>query len=36
VACGNVTDWQLHIVFNETFAEALELLAAGQRMVEIG
>jgi len=36
VTCGNVTNRQLHIVFNKIFAESLELLAAGQRMVEIG
>ena len=36
VTCGNVTNRQLQIVFNKTFAESLELLAAGQVMVEIG
>ena len=36
VTCGNVTNRRLQIVFNKTFAESLELLAAGQVMVEIG
>jgi predicted nuclease of predicted toxin-antitoxin system len=36
VTCGNVTNQQLQIVFNKTFAESLELLAAGQVIVEIG
>ena len=36
VTCGNVTNRQLQIVFNKTFAESLELLEAGQVMVEIG
>ena len=36
VTCGNVTNRQLQTVFNKTFAESLELLAAGQVMVEIG
>ncbi|MBI5435891.1 MAG: DUF5615 family PIN-like protein [Nitrosomonadales bacterium] len=36
VTCGNVTNRQLQIVFNKTFAESLALLAAGQVMVEIG
>jgi predicted nuclease of predicted toxin-antitoxin system len=36
VTCGNVTNRQLQIVFNKTFAASLELLAAGQVMVEIG
>ena len=36
VTCGNVTNRQLQIVFNKTFAESLELLLAGQVMVEIG
>jgi len=36
VTCGNVTNHQLQIVFNKTFAESLVLLAAGQAMVEIG
>lgn len=36
VTCGNVTNRQLQIVFNKTFAETLELLADGQVMVEIG
>jgi len=36
VTCGNVTNRQLQTVFNKTFAETLELLAAGQVMVEIG
>jgi len=36
VTCGNVTNRQLQIVFNKTFAMSLELLAAGQVMVEIG
>ena len=36
VTCGNLTNRQLQIVFNKTFAESLELLAAGQVMVEIG
>lgn len=36
VTCGNVTNHQLQAVFNKTFAESLELLAAGQVMVEIG
>jgi len=35
VTCGNVTNRQLQIVFSKTFAESLELLAAGQVMVEI-
>ena len=35
VTCGNVTNRQLQIVFNITFAESLMLLAAGQAMVEI-
>ena len=36
VTCGNVTNRRLQIAFNKTFAESLELLAAGQVMVEIG
>ena len=36
VTCGNVTNRQLQIVFNKTFTTSLELLAAGQVMVEIG
>ncbi|MDO9063940.1 MAG: DUF5615 family PIN-like protein [Sulfuricella sp.] len=36
VTCGNVTNRRLQIAFNKTFATALELLAAGQVMVEIG
>lgn len=36
VTCGNVTNRQLQKVFQKTFAESLELLAAGQVMVEIG
>lgn len=36
VTCGNVTNRRLQIAFNKTFAAALELLAAGQVMVEIG
>lgn len=36
VTCGNVTNRQLQIVLNKTFAETLELLKAGQVMVEIG
>jgi predicted nuclease of predicted toxin-antitoxin system len=36
VTCGNVTNRQLQIVFNNTFPDSLELLAAGQVMVEIG
>jgi len=36
VTCGNVTNRQLRIVFNKTFSTSLELLAAGQVMVEIG
>ena len=36
VTCGNVTNRQLQIVFTKTFAASLELLAAGQVMVEIG
>lgn len=36
VTCGNVTNRQLQIVFNKTFSASLELLAAGQVMVEIG
>ena len=36
VTCGNVTNRQLQIVFNKTFAESLKLLDAGQVMVEIG
>lgn len=36
VTCGNVTNRQLQIVFNKTFAESLEWLAAGQVIVEIG
>jgi predicted nuclease of predicted toxin-antitoxin system len=36
VTCGNVTNRQLQMVFNNTFAASLELLAAGQVMVEIG
>jgi predicted nuclease of predicted toxin-antitoxin system len=34
--CGNVTNRQLQIVFNKIFPASLELLAAGQVMVEIG
>ena len=36
VTCGNVTNRQLQIVFNKTFASSLELLEAGQVIVEIG
>lgn len=36
VTCGNVTNRQLQIVFSNTFAESLELLAAGQAIVEVG
>jgi predicted nuclease of predicted toxin-antitoxin system len=36
VTCGNVTNRQLQIAFNKTFAASLELLTAGQAMVEIG
>ena len=36
VTCGNVTNRQLQIVFNKTFSTSLDLLAAGQVMVEIG
>jgi predicted nuclease of predicted toxin-antitoxin system len=36
VTCGNVTNRQLQIVFNKTFTSSLELLEAGQVMVEIG
>lgn len=36
VTCGNVTNRQLQIVFNKTFPASLELLGAGQVMVEIG
>lgn len=36
VTCGNVTNRQLQIVFNQTFTQSLELLMAGQVMVEIG
>lgn len=36
VTCGNVTNRQLQIVFNNTFPASLELLAAGQAMIEIG
>lgn len=36
VTCGNVTNRQLQTVFDKTFAESLELLSAGQAMVEIG
>ena len=35
VTCGNVTNRQLQIVCHKTFAASLELLAAGQVMVEI-
>jgi predicted nuclease of predicted toxin-antitoxin system len=35
VTCGNVTNRQLQVVFNKTFSSSLELLAAGQVIVEI-
>jgi predicted nuclease of predicted toxin-antitoxin system len=35
VTCGNVTNRQLQVVFNKTFASSLELLASGQVIVEI-
>lgn len=36
VTCGNVTNRQLQMVFTKTFATSLELLEAGQVVVEIG
>ena len=36
VTCGNVTNRELHVVFNKTFTATLELLVEGQVMVEIG
>ena len=36
VTCGNVTNRELQIVLGKTFPEVLELLAAGQMIVEIG
>jgi predicted nuclease of predicted toxin-antitoxin system len=35
VTCGNVTNRQLQVVFHKTFSSSLELLAAGQLIVEI-
>jgi predicted nuclease of predicted toxin-antitoxin system len=36
VTCGNVTNAKLKVVFKRTFPDALELLAAGQAIVEVG
>ena len=36
VTCGNVTNERLQVVFGKTFPQALELLASGQAIVEIG
>jgi len=36
VTCGNVTNEKLQAVFGKTFPEALESLASGQAMVEVG
>lgn len=35
VTCGNVSNRQLEIVFARAFPQAVELLAAGQAIVEI-
>lgn len=36
VTCGNVTNQRLHEVFGKTFPDAMESLASGQAIVEIG
>jgi len=36
VTCGNVTNRELQIAFSKTFPAILELLVAGQMIVEIG
>ena len=36
VTCGNVTNRQLQKVFGNTFPAAIALLAAGEKIVEVG
>lgn len=36
VTCGNVTNRQLQKVFSATFPAAIALLAAGEKIVEVG
>ncbi len=36
VTCGNVTNERLQAVFGKTFPDALESLASGQAIVEVG
>jgi predicted nuclease of predicted toxin-antitoxin system len=36
VTCGNLTNSRLQAVFHKTFPEALDLLASGQAIVEVG
>lgn len=36
VTCGNVTNERLQVVFGKTFPDALESLASGQAIVEVG
>ena len=36
VTCGNVTNRELQAVFSKTFPSVLELLVAGQMIVEVG